>query len=242
MAVDTKRIQANLERIRANIAVACARARRDPGEVHLLAVTKAVDLEHIQALLKMGVSDLGENRAQQLEQRADEIAAWLSDGRRGGGIERPRWHMIGHLQRNKVKNVISSVAMIHSVDSLRLAEEIDQRAASAGRTIDVLLQVNCSEEQQKFGVAVGAAVHLGATIADLKNVNLAGLMTMAAASDDPEPSRLPFQRLAEIFQEMRSEKIGGEHFRHLSMGMSQDYMVAVEEGATIVRVGSAIYA
>jgi pyridoxal phosphate enzyme (YggS family) len=149
--------------------------------------------------------------------------------------------MVGHLQRNKVRTALEFSDFIHSVDSLRLAEEINARAELAGRPVDVLMQVNCSGEPQKYGVAVGAARHLGELLSTMKHLRLVGLMTMAAVTSDPEKARPAFALLHEIFAEMRNDKIGGDAFRHLSMGMSQDYTVAVEEGATLLRIGSALF-
>ena len=149
--------------------------------------------------------------------------------------------MIGHLQRNKVKAVLECSDIVHSVDSLRLAEEISARAGKMERTVRVMLEVNCSRESQKDGVAVGAATHMGELISTLPNIRLVGLMTMAQLTDDAEQARPTFVRLRELFEEMRGEKIGGDDFCHLSMGMSQDYHVAVEEGATMVRIGSAFF-
>jgi pyridoxal phosphate enzyme (YggS family) len=240
MPASRARIEKNLRRIREEIAAACERSRRPPEEVCLVAVTKAVDLPTIKNLLDAGVTELGENRVQQLVARAADIDAYLQ--RRRNALPAPvRWHMVGHLQRNKVRNVLDCVEVIHSVDSLRLAEEINVRAERAGRVVDVLLQVNCSQEEQKFGVAVGAALHLGELIGTLKSLRLLGLMTMAPLVSDPAKARPTFTRLREVFEEMRNEKIGGQAFRHLSMGMSQDYAVAVEEGATILRIGTALF-
>jgi len=175
-----------------------------------------------------------------LVRRAREVDEWLSRRRK----ETPgpvRWHMVGHLQRNKVRQALDAASTIHSVDSLRLAEEIDSRAGRQDLVADVLLQVNCSMEPQKFGVAVGAASHLAEQVCTLRGVRLLGLMTMAPLVRDPEKARPSFVRLRELFEEMRGEKIGGKDFRHLSMGMTQDYEVAVEEGATILRIGTALF-
>ena len=240
MAVAKEKLIENLKRVQDNIAAAAQRIGRDPARITLVAVTKAAELEDIQNLIELGVLDIGENRVQQLTSRAAAIADWLD--KQGIATEnRPRWHMIGHLQRNKVKNVLPVAHLIHSVDTLRLAEEIDHRAQQIDKLADILLQVNCSLEPQKFGVAVGAAASLAEQICTLKNIRLLGLMTMAPLVDDPEKARPAFVRLRELFEEMRSEKIGGNDFRHLSMGMTQDYQVAIEEGATIVRIGTALF-
>ena len=238
MAVSRKKIEGNLTRIREQISAACARSGRSPGEVSIVAVTKSVDVDTIRALAEAGLLDVGESRVNQLIARAGQLAEHYQ--RRGEPCP-IRWHMVGHLQRNKVKSILPVVNMIHSVDSLRLAEEISLRAEQAGRVVDVLIQINCSEEPQKSGVAVGAATHLVELICTLRNVRPIGLMTMAARVRKPEDARASFVRLRELFEELRYEKIGGEAFRHMSMGMSQDYVVAVEEGATLLRIGTALF-
>lgn len=240
MAVTKNRIEKNLQRIRENIAEACRRAGRSPESVSIVAVTKAVDFETIKNTLDAGLCHLGESRAQELIERAGEMEAHLV--RRRNALPEPiQWHMIGHLQRNKARSIIGVANMIHSVDSLRLAEEIDERAERAAQTVDALLQVNCGGESQKFGCAMGAGVHLGEMIDSMKQIRLRGLMTMAPLVDDPEQTRSVFARLRELFEEMQGLKIGGDGFQHLSMGMSQDYAVAVEEGATILRIGTALF-
>ncbi len=241
MSVTRKRIEKNLHDIREQIAESCAKAKRSPSDVTLVAVTKTVETAEIKNLIDAGVTELGESRVQQFVPRAMEIDAYLQ--RRRSDLPKPvRWHMIGHLQRNKVKGVLEWAAMIHSVDSLRLAEEISQKAQQMHRTVDVLLQVNCSNESQKFGCAVGASEHLAEMITTLPRVRLAGLMTMGPLTEDPEASRSAFRRLRELFEDMQKNRIGGDSFRHLSMGMSGDFRQAVEEGATIVRIGTALFA
>jgi pyridoxal phosphate enzyme (YggS family) len=233
-----------LDEVRERIAAACARAKRDPAEVTLVAVTKTAAPEQIREIISLGVTDLGESRVQVLTQRAAQIQEFLQ--RRGalGDEVQPvkvRWHMIGHLQRNKVKQVLPTVSLVHSVDSLRLAEEIEAAAEKAGKKANVLLQINASEEASKFGVAVGAAVHLAEQIDSMEHVNLIGLMTMGPLDAPPEKVRHAFARTREIFEEMKWHKIGGTAFRHLSMGMSNDFEIAIEEGATLVRVGTALF-
>jgi pyridoxal phosphate enzyme (YggS family) len=149
--------------------------------------------------------------------------------------------MIGHLQRNKVRPVLQICDVIHSVDSLRLAEEIQTQAVKLEKVARIMLEVNIADEPQKHGVAVGAATHLAEQIDTMEGVQLVGLMAMAPYSDDPENARHWFARLREIYEEMRFSKTGGAHLRHLSMGMSGDFEVAIEEGATMVRVGTALF-
>jgi pyridoxal phosphate enzyme (YggS family) len=152
-----------------------------------------------------------------------------------------RWHMIGHLQRNKIKQVLPLVSVIHSIDSLRLAEDLEAACAKAERRLPVLMQINASEEPQKFGVAVGAAVHLAEQIDTMPHLQLIGLMSMGPLTDDQEAIRRCFARTREIFEEMKWHKIGGTAFRHLSMGMSNDFEIAIAEGATMVRIGTALF-
>ncbi|MBN1437603.1 MAG: YggS family pyridoxal phosphate-dependent enzyme [Sedimentisphaerales bacterium] len=244
-----KRIADNLQRIRDNVAEACLRKNRDPNEVRIVAVSKTVDVDAILSLLELGHLELGESQVQQLIQRDARIRETLARQRElhstpeSQALPRPHWHMIGHLQRNKVKQVLPLVDMIHSVDSLRLAEEINTGVAKSGlaHKAKILLQVNTSQEKQKFGLAVGAVSALAEQIKTLPNLEIAGLMTMAPLTDDAEISRFCFGRLREIFEEMRGERIVGPECTHLSMGMSQDYIAAVEEGATILRIGSALF-
>jgi PLP dependent protein len=239
MAATKAKIERNLERVRANIAVACAKANRDPREVTLLPVTKSADIEGIKAIVELGLCELAESRVPQINERAAELEAWLS--RRKEPCGEIRWHMIGHLQRNKVKPACAVASVVHSVDSLRLAEDINERVEKDARVMDVMVQVNCSKEPQKYGCAVGAASHLAELVCTLKNLRLVGLMTMAPLVDDPEQARPAFALLREMFDELRHHHVGGDGFRHLSMGMSHDYMVAIEEGATIVRIGTALF-
>jgi PLP dependent protein len=233
-----------LDEVKERIAAACAKVKREPSEVTLIAVTKTAAPEQIREILQLGVGDLGESRVQVLQQRAAQINEFFSRQQSGGAEGLPtklRWHMIGHLQRNKVKPILPIVGMIHSVDSLRLAEEIETQGAKGGRKIPVLLQVNASEEPQKSGVAVGAAVHLAEQIDTMENLQIMGLMTMAPLDGDETAVRRTFARTREVFEEMKWHKIGGTHLRHLSMGMSNDFELAITEGATMVRVGTLLF-
>jgi pyridoxal phosphate enzyme (YggS family) len=239
-------LQDRFLQIQERIAAAAAKARRAPDQITLIAVTKSAAPEQVKTLVELGQRHLAESRVQQLQQRAAQIHEWLA--RQAGRGEKPlpppediHWHMIGHLQRNKVKPVLQIVRTIHSVDSLRLAEEIQAGVAKSERIMQILLEVNVAGEGTKFGVAVGAAVHMAEQIDTMEGVSLVGLMGMAPYSEDPEQARPHFVRLREIFEEIRFRKIGGPGFRHLSMGMSGDYQVAIEEGATMVRIGTALF-
>ena len=188
------------------------------------------------------MTDLGENRVQHLKQITDDLAALFKEHSDDETVlEKINWHMIGHLQRNKVKQTLKICNTIHSLDTLRLAEEINTQAHKQGIHTNVLLQVNCSEENQKYGCPVGAAIHLAEQFDTMPNLRLIGLMTMAPLTMDKDRVRACFARAREVFEEIRGERIAGAKFKHLSMGMSQDYEIAIEEGATMLRIGSAIF-
>lgn len=231
------KISERIKHVKDTINSACARAGRDPHKVKLVIVTKSATIEAIEEVIRLGFTDLGENRVQQLKKVSAQVADGGSDL-----LKNVSWHMIGHLQRNKVCLVLPIAFLIHSVDTLRLAEEINTSAAKLNLCPKVLLQVNISNEPQKYGVPVGAATHLAEQIETLPNLKLVGLMTMAPLTHNKNVVRACFVRARELFIEMRGEKIVGQQFTDLSMGMSSDYEVAVEEGATILRIGSAIFA
>jgi hypothetical protein len=236
-----------LDEVRDRIANAAIKAKREPSAVTLIAVTKTAAPEQIREVLQLGVADLGESRVQILTQRAGQMNEFFQrrmahGGDAGtGGPDKIRWHMIGHLQRNKIKPILPLVSMIHSIDSLRLAEELDAQSTKLNRRTPVLLQVNTSEEAQKYGVAVGAAVHLAEQIDSMPGLQLVGLMSMGPLAEDEAKVRQAFARTREIFEEMRWHKIGGAGLRHLSMGMSNDFEAAIAEGATLVRIGSLLF-
>lgn len=239
-----RKLSDNLKRVRERMAAACERCGRRPEEVRLVAVTKTVEVDVIRSCLDAGLLELGENRVQELVRRAGMIREHLNRRRtmeRAEAPPDPRWHMVGHLQRNKVRSLLPWVEAIHSLDSLRLAEEISNEAIRIKRVIPVLMEVNISGEKSKYGLAVGAVPHLAENIRTLPGIRVVGLMTMAPYSDDPEDARPHFARLREIFEDMRTERILGPEFRELSMGMSGDFEVAIEEGATLVRIGTALF-
>jgi len=240
MSVSVNKIKKNLRKIREKISGACKGCGRDPREISMVAVTKTENLETIKNLLDAGITEFGENRAKDLAVKSQEFDQYLV--RRRKPLTRPvRWHMVGHVQRNKVKKVVEFAQVVHSVDSLRLAEELEERVRRMNGTMDVMLQVNCSDEPQKYGCAVGAASHLAELIASMPGLRLVGLMTMGPLGSGRDETRNSFARLRELFSEMQDSGIGGSDFRHLSMGMTDDYEMAVEEGATILRIGRAIF-
>jgi hypothetical protein len=224
-----------IRQVNENIAAACARADRDTSEIKLVLVTKSATTEQIKEVIDLGYCDLGENRVQQLKKVSEELETVSP--------KTPiNWHMIGHLQRNKVRTSLPIITMVHSVDTLRLAEEINAAAAKLQTRTRILLQVNAGEEPQKYGVPVGAAIHLAEQFETMPNIQLCGLMTLGPLTNDTDAIRKCFVRMQEIFLEIRASRVVGPHFNQLSMGMSHDYQIAIEEGATILRIGSAIFA
>lgn len=217
--------------VQERIAEAAHRAGRDPRSVRLVAVTKGRSLAEIRAVLAAGVADLGENRVQELVAKAGELAT--------AGFA-PRWHMLGYLQRNKVKALLPWCRIIHSVDRLALGDEIARRTTGVD-PVEVLVEVNVAGEASKAGVAPDGAEALVRSVAELPGLRVAGLMTVAPATRDPESSRPVFRELRVLAERLDALGIPGVALRELSMGMSSDYAIAVEEGATLVRVGTAIF-
>ena len=241
--METTKITERIRRLEGTIAQACARAHREPEDIRLVVVTKSAEFEQIEEVIRLGFTHLGENHVQQLRKVAAQVAAFLEQHADDPTLPQAvQWHMIGHLQRNKVRQILPLATLIHSVDTLRLAEEINNSAAKLNLAPRVLLQVNTSNEPQKYGVPIGAATHLAEQIETLPHLRLIGLMTMAPLTRNTDVIRACFTRARELFLEMRGEKIVGNQFTELSMGMSSDYEIAIEEGATILRIGSAIFA
>jgi hypothetical protein len=241
--METTKITDRLKRVEGTIAEVCARVNREPGDIRLVVVTKAAEIEQIEEVIRLGYNHLGENHVQQLKKVSAQVAEFQRQHPDDSTLPKEiHWHMIGHLQRNKVRQILPSVSLIHSVDTLRLAEEINGSAARMNVSPRVLLQVNTSNEPQKYGVPIGAATHLAEQIETLPHLKLIGLMTMAPLTRNTDVIRTCFIRARELFYEMRGEKIVGDQFTELSMGMSSDYEIAIEEGATILRIGSAVFA
>lgn len=229
------------EDVKSRIAAAARRAGRRPEDVMLVVVSKSGSVEQVRELAQMGQQDFAENRVQQLVQRAAQLEEWRARrAELGGSPPAIRWHMVGSMQRNKVKKALEIVRLVHSVDSLRLAEEIQVAAARREAPVDVLVEVNVSGEASKHGVAPGAARHLVAQIDTMVNVRPRGLMCMAPLEGGPAAARPTFERCRELWEEIRQSGSGGERFDILSMGMSSDYEAAVECGSNLVRVGGAV--
>ncbi|MHC4264978.1 MAG: YggS family pyridoxal phosphate-dependent enzyme [Planctomycetota bacterium] len=232
-----------VNKIQDTIGTVCARVGRDASEVKLVVVTKAAELDQIKEVIRLGIVDLGENRVQRLKKVSAQVEEFLNENSDDSKLpQKINWHMVGHLQRNKVRQVLPIASLIHSVDTLRLAEELNSAAERINVNPKVLLQVNTSEEPQKYGVPVGAAIHLAEQIQTMPKVQLIGLMAMAPLTRNKDIIRACFARAWELFVELKGEKIVGQNFAELSMGMSSDYQAAVEHGATILRIGSAIFA
>jgi pyridoxal phosphate enzyme (YggS family) len=222
-------ISGNIKAVQDRIAVAAKRAGRDPNSVRLVTVTKTADHDRIRQAVAAGAAILGENRVQEAKEKIEALGTIAS------------WHLIGHLQTNKAKYAVKLFDLIHSVDNIELAKELDRQAGKIGKKQNVLIEVNIAGEASKAGMAVREAPALAREIARLKNLSLQGIMTMPPFSDDPEDSRPYFRVLRELADAIAKENIPGLFMRELSMGMSGDYEVAIEEGATLVRVGTAIF-
>jgi hypothetical protein len=219
----------NVREVRDRIEAAASRALRDPGDVRLVAVTKTVEPALIIEAIEAGVTCIGENRVQEAGRKFK------------GGLPPVEKHLVGHLQTNKVRKALPLFDMIQSVDSVRLAREISIACESMGADIDVLVEVNTSGEETKFGLEPDETVAALEEMADLPGLNILGLMTIGAFLPDPEDVRPCFRRLRELRSIIEERVIPGVSMEHLSMGMTNDYQVAIEEGATIVRVGRAIF-
>ena len=222
-------IKDNLSRVLERMDQAASKAGRNPGEVTLVAVSKTVETARIREAIEAGVTILGENYVQEAREKIDEI---------GHGVQ---WHMVGHLQRNKAKHAVTLFGYKHSIDGISLAHEIDRRAAQGGEKVRGLVEVNLSGETSKFGIGPDAIMDLIRHIAPLEHISIEGLMTMPPYFNEPEKARPYFIRLRELRDRIRGEGIEGVRMDELSMGMSGDFEVAIEEGATMIRVGTAIF-
>ena len=222
-------IKENLEEVSGRIAKAAERAGRDAASVTLIAVSKTKPIDMIEEAIAAGAVDFGENKPQEMKEKCDQLPKQL------------RWHMIGHLQRNKVKYVVGRACMIHSVDSLRLAEAIEEEAAKKDVVVPILIEVNMAGEESKFGVRPEDAEALILSISGMKHLAVKGLMTIAPYTENPEENRPYFRGLRNLSIDIADKNIDNVDMCELSMGMTGDYEVAVEEGATLVRVGTGIF-
>ena len=223
-------LKENYDMVAEKVRAACERSGRNPEEVTIIAVSKTKPLEDVVELSRHGVTDFGENKVQELCSKYE-------------AIENPvRWHLIGHLQTNKVKYIVDKVALINTVDSLKLAKQISKEAVKKQVTVPVLIQVNVAEEETKFGLeSTDEVMELVQETAKLPNISIQGLMTIAPFVDDPEDNRKYFRQLKQLFIDIDKKNFDNVTMKILSMGMTNDYEVAVEEGTTMVRVGTGIF-
>ena len=222
-------ITQNLKQTQNNIAEAAKKSGRTSDDILLVAVSKTKPLSALQEAYNAGIHDFGENKVQELCDKIEQLPSDI------------RWHMIGHLQRNKVKYIIDKVAMIHSVDSLRLAQTIEQEAAKKDLVMPILLEVNVAEEESKFGLATNEVLPLLEKISIFSHIKVMGLMTIAPFVKNPEENREVFRTLKKLSVDINAKNINNVNMSVLSMGMTGDYQVAVQEGSTMVRVGTGIF-
>lgn len=222
-------IKENLAAVEERICEACKRVGRDRSEVTLVAVSKTKPVSMIREAMEEGILDFGENRVQELTDKEAVIQKALN------------WHLIGHLQRNKVKYIVDKVCLIHSVDSLRLAEQINLEAEKKNLVCPILIEVNVAKEESKFGVFPEDALSLITAVSSLPHIKVKGLMTIAPFVENPEENRIHFQNLKKLNVDIKSKNIDNIDMDILSMGMTGDFEIAIEEGATHVRVGTGIF-
>lgn len=222
-------IKENLDEVKDKIAAAAIKSGRQPEDITLIAVTKTLATDIINGAIHYGVTDIGENKVQEVMDKYEAISS------------SPKWHLIGHLQTNKVKYIIDKVSLIHSVDSLRLAEEISKRAEKADKIMDILVQINVAEEESKFGIHREEIFELVNEISELKNIRIKGLMTIAPYTDDEASLRKYFSEMKDIFETLKKTMYNKADMLYLSMGMTNDFEIAIEEGANMVRIGTGIF-
>ena len=222
-------ISENIKSIREKIDNAAQKAGRDPKDVLLLAVSKTVDVPRIKAAVAEGLDELGENHVQEIMEKYEPMGPDV------------KWHMIGHLQTNKVKYIIDKVKLIHSVESLKLAEEINKQAKKHGLVMDILVEINMAKEESKYGKMPEDAPAFIESLSSLENIRVRGLMTVAPNVENGEENRVYFRNMKKLLVDINAKNINNINMDVLSMGMTGDYITAVEEGATIVRVGTGIF-
>ena len=222
-------LKENLANVEKNIEQACKNAGRNRNEVTLIAVSKTKPVKMLQEIYDENIRDFGENKVQELCSKMEQLPSDI------------RWHMIGHLQRNKVKYIVGKVELIHSVDTYRLAEEINIQAKKQNVIVPILVEVNIAHEESKFGISAEDAILLVEEISRLENIRIKGLMTIAPYVENPEDNRLYFRKIKQLSVDITNKNIDNVSMEILSMGMTGDYMVAIEEGATMVRVGTGIF-
>jgi pyridoxal phosphate enzyme (YggS family) len=222
-------IRDNIISLKQRIADAAKKAGRNPEDIHLIAVTKTLPVDIIQEAIDLGVTMLGENKVQEAKSKVDLVS---------GDVQ---WHLIGHLQKNKAKTAVNIFSMIQSVDSFKLGQEIDKRAAQINKVMDILVQINIGNEPQKYGVAVERVPELIKDLASLDNLRIKGVMAIAPMAKNPEDVRPYFKKMKQIYDGLTEQTIENVEMKYLSMGMSHDFIIAIEEGANMVRIGTGIF-
>jgi pyridoxal phosphate enzyme (YggS family) len=223
-------IKENIDIILDRAEKSCAKSGRSFDDITVIAVSKTVDAEKAREAVEGGLDNLGENRVQELTEKYEKLKDFDI-----------KWHMIGHLQKNKVKYIIGKAELIHSVESLDLAEEIDKRAKKLDLTARVLLELNIGEEESKFGIRAENSAEFARAMEKFENIKVMGLMTVAPFSDNPEDVRWVFRKMKELFNEISDMRLKNFEMRFLSMGMTNDFEIAIEEGSTMIRIGTAIF-
>lgn len=224
-------LQKNFEKVLENINNAARRAGRNPEDITLIGVTKTVNEDVVRDALKLGIKNIGENRVQEIQKKYDTIRE----------DDDSVLHLIGHLQTNKVKYIVEKVDLIHSLDRLSLAKELQKRCKKEDISINALIQVNIAEEESKFGLKEGEVITFIESLLEYDRINIKGLMTIAPYAEDPEDVRGVFKQLRELSQEVEKKGYKGVEMKYLSMGMTNDYEIAIEEGANMVRIGTALF-
>ena len=227
--VNMRSIEENIKDVWSRIEKAAQKAGKGKEDIKLVVVTKTVEPARIKEAVNCGIQIIGENRVQEAESKFDQIT------------EKVERHLVGHLQTNKAKKAVELFDFVQSVDSLRIAEEISRRASQRGKVMPVLVEVNTSGEETKFGIEPHQVLPLIKSISDLEGIRIKGLMTIGLFSDDPEDTRPCFKRLKEVFDQLKQESIPDVEMTYLSMGMTSDFEVAIQEGSNMVRVGTAIF-
>jgi pyridoxal phosphate enzyme (YggS family) len=222
-------IAENIARINENITLSADKSGRKREDINLVCVTKYISLENILEAVSFNINIIGESRVEEAQEKKDSLPKNVSI------------HMIGHLQSRKAKDAVRVFSLIHSVDTMSLALEINKRAENIGKAQNILLEVNISGETTKYGITPDKTICILKEISTLQNIKVSGLMTMAPLADDPELTRPVFRGMKELFEKVKAENISNIEMKYLSMGMSQDYMVAIEEGSNMVRIGTAIF-
>jgi len=225
----TMGIEENIRSLKEDIAKIAEKVKRNPKEIEIVAVSKTVEVERIKEAIRCGIKIIGENKVREAEEKFSQIP------------EKFAKHLVGHLQTNKVKKAIGLFDMIQSLDSLKLANEISKRALESEKIMEVLVEVNTSGEESKFGIKPDEVLDFVKNISELEGIKVKGLMTVGLFTSDPEKVRLCFRRLKEIFEKIKSDNILGVDMEYLSMGMTADYQVAIEEGSNMLRIGTAIF-